>query len=160
METLATENGAALCRTERDRGLLPASRAGGLRFHLVVTISLPGCRRCTQHRDTLGLAHLATLWFVLKLLVVEEKLFPSCENKVASTVHTLEHLVLKFHRGWLPSARLRAPTREERTAVVHRKYRFVYYSPSTAPWTRPATLIGLGVGTAFLINAGNTGECL
>jgi len=50
-----------------------------------------------QNGYTLGLATLATFRFVLELLVVKEKLFPGCENEIVSTVHALEHLVLKFH---------------------------------------------------------------
>src|SRR5437764_5886218 len=110
LKTFAAEHRASLRWTERNRGLLPASRASGLSLNLVVPVCLPGRRRRAQHRDALGLADLAALRFVLELLVVKEKLFPSRENEIAPTVDTLQHLVLKFHRGWLPSARLRAPT--------------------------------------------------
>lgn len=133
LEALAAKDGTPLRRAERNRSLLSASRARGLRFDLVVTVRLATLRGSRpQNGYPLGLACLATLWFVLELLIVKEKLFPSRENEVTSTVDTLEHLVLKFHRGWLPSARFRAPTRGERTAVEHRKCRSSY-SPSVLP---------------------------
>jgi len=132
LKALAAEDGTPLCGTERNGSLFPASRARSLRFHFVVPVILSRCGRRPQHRYPLGLTCLAPLGFVLELLVVKEKLFPSRENEITPTVDTLEHLVLKFHRGWLPSARFRAPTRGERTAVEHRKCRSSC-SPSTLP---------------------------
>jgi len=83
--------------TERNGGLFPASRAGGLSFDLGVAVGLSGRWRRTEHGDPLGLAGLATLGFVLELLVVKEKLFPGSENEITPTVDALQHLVLKFH---------------------------------------------------------------
>jgi len=68
-----------------------------LGFDLGVTIILSRRRGRAQHRDALVLARLAALRFVLELLVVEEKLLPGGKDKFASTVHTLQHLVLKLH---------------------------------------------------------------
>jgi len=77
--------------------LLSASGAGGLGLDLGVAVGLSGRRRRAEHRNPLGLAGLATLGFVLELLVVKEKLFPGSENEITPTVDTLQHLVLKFH---------------------------------------------------------------
>jgi hypothetical protein len=137
-----------LRRAERYGGLLSASGTGGLCFNLGIAVRLAWGRGCSQHSDALALACLTAFRFVLELFIVEEKLFPSGENKIAPTVDTLQHLVLKFHRGWLPSARLRAPTREERTAVVHRKYEVVYYSPLKKPLDSAHHAHRIGVGTA------------
>ena len=54
-------------------------------------------RRGAQHGDAFRFAAFATLGFVLELLVVEEELLSGGENKITSTIDTLEHLVLKFH---------------------------------------------------------------
>jgi len=97
LEALTAENGATLRGTERDRGLFSASRASGLGLDLGVAVGLSRRRGSAENGDPLGLASLATLGFVLELLVVEEKLFPSGENKITPTVDTLQHLVLKFH---------------------------------------------------------------
>ena len=83
--------------TERDGGLFPASRAGGLGFNLGVAVGMSGRRRCAEHRNPLGLASLAAFRFVLELLVVKKKLFPGSEGEITPTVDTLQHLVLKFH---------------------------------------------------------------
>ncbi|MGD0759540.1 MAG: hypothetical protein ABR921_11585, partial [Candidatus Sulfotelmatobacter sp.] len=40
---------------------------------------------------------------------MKKQLFPGGKNKIGAAVDTLEYLVLKFHRGWLPSARSRQP---------------------------------------------------
>jgi len=97
LKALATEDGTALRRTEGDRSLFSASRADGLSFHFGVAVILPGGSRASQNRYPLGLAGLATLRFVLELLIVKEKLFPGGENEITATVNTLQHLVLKFH---------------------------------------------------------------
>jgi hypothetical protein len=81
---------------ERDGGLFSASRASGLGLDLGVTV-LTGRWGRAEDGDPFGLASLATLGLVLKLLVVKEKLFPGSENKITPTVDTLQHLVLKFH---------------------------------------------------------------
>ena len=67
----------------------------GLDFGVAVVLSRHRGR--AQHRYPFGLARLAALGFVFKLLVVKEKLFPGGENEFIPTVDTLEHLVLKFH---------------------------------------------------------------
>jgi hypothetical protein len=50
-----------------------------------------------KHSHAPGFAGLATLGFVLELLVVKKQLFPGGENKIGTAVDTLQHLVLKFH---------------------------------------------------------------
>jgi hypothetical protein len=45
----------------------------------------------------LALAGLAAFWFILKLFIVEEKLFASGEYEVGAAVYTLENLVLELH---------------------------------------------------------------
>ncbi len=97
METFAAEDGAALRGAERDGGLFSASRAGGLGLNLGVAVGLSGRRWSAEDRNALGLASLATLGFILELLVVKEKLFPGSEDEITPTVDTLQHLVLKFH---------------------------------------------------------------
>ncbi len=77
--------------------MFPAARAGGLSFDFGVAVVLSGRRRRAEHGDPLGLASLATLGFVLELLVVKEKLFPGSENEITPTVDALQHLVLKIH---------------------------------------------------------------
>jgi hypothetical protein len=37
--------------------------------------------------------------FVLKLLITKEQLFTRRENKVLTTVDTLEHFIAEFHLG-------------------------------------------------------------
>jgi hypothetical protein len=60
-------------------------------------VGLARQRNCAQHGDAFRFAAFATLGFVLELLVVEEELLSGGENKITSTIDTLEHLVLKFH---------------------------------------------------------------
>jgi hypothetical protein len=69
--------------------LFSASRAGGLSFDLGVTVILSGRRSRAEHGNPFGFASLATLGFILELLIVEEKLFPGGENKITVTVDTL-----------------------------------------------------------------------
>ena len=84
-------------RPEGNGGLLPTSRARGLSLDLGVTVCRSLRRSRAQHGYALAFAGLTSLRLVLKLLIVKEKLFPSRENEVISTVDTLEHFVLKFH---------------------------------------------------------------
>jgi hypothetical protein len=58
---------------------------------------LPCGGRSSEHGNPLRLTRLAAFRFVLKLLIVEKKLFPGSENEIIPTVDALEHLVLKFH---------------------------------------------------------------
>jgi hypothetical protein len=97
LETFSAEDWAALRWAEGDGGLFSASRAGGLGLDLGVAVGLSGCGGRAEDRDPLGLASFATLWFVLELLIVKKKLFPGSENEITPAVHTLQHLVLKFH---------------------------------------------------------------
>jgi hypothetical protein len=68
-----------------------------LGLDLGVSVGLSGWWKRAEHGDPLGLASLAALGFVLELFIVEEKLFPGGEHKIAPTIDTLQHLVLKFH---------------------------------------------------------------
>jgi hypothetical protein len=97
LEAFAAENGTALGGTERNGGLFSATRARGLGLHFGEAMSRAMHGGRTKNSDPLRFASLATLGFVLKLLVVKEKLFPGGENKITPTVNTLQHLVLKFH---------------------------------------------------------------
>jgi len=97
LEAFAAEDGTALCRTEGNGCLFSASRARGLGLDFGVTITLSLRRSRPEYGYPLVLAILATLGFVLELLIVKEKLFPGSENEVTSAVNTLEHLVLKIH---------------------------------------------------------------
>jgi hypothetical protein len=54
-------------------------------------------RYCSNQRETLGLASLAAFRFVLELLIVKEQLFSGREQKLCTTIHTLQHFVLEFH---------------------------------------------------------------
>ena len=77
--------------------MLSTSRAGGLGLDFGVAVGLSRRRRSAEHRNPFGLAGLAAFRFVLELLIMKEKLFPSRENEIIPTVNTFEHLVLKFH---------------------------------------------------------------
>ena len=112
LKAFAAEYGTALGGTERHSRQLTASRTGGLSFDLGVAVVLSGRRRRAEHGNPFSFAGLATLGFVLELLVVKEKLFPGGENKITSTVDTLQHLVLKFHLRMAPfSLLLTCPSR-------------------------------------------------
>jgi hypothetical protein len=97
LEAFAAEDGSALRRTEGNGGLLPASRARSLSLDLGVTVCRSLRRNRPENGYALAFASLTSFRFVLELLIMKEKLFPSRENEVISTVDTLEHLVLKIH---------------------------------------------------------------
>jgi hypothetical protein len=80
-KALAAIDRPALSRFKGHRGFPTALRAGGHGFRFVKA----------RGRGTLalGLAILAALGLVLKILVVEEVLFSRCENKICSAVHAL-----------------------------------------------------------------------
>jgi hypothetical protein len=50
----------------------------------------------------LGLASLAALGFVLKVLVLEEVLFSRCENEIRPAVYALEYSILKLRHSLCP----------------------------------------------------------
>jgi hypothetical protein len=54
-------------------------------------------RNRAQNRDSLGLAILTALGFVLELFVVEKQLLTGGKNEVGAAIYTLENLVLEFH---------------------------------------------------------------
>ena len=47
--------------------------------------------------SSLLFAGLATFGQIFELLIVKEKLLSSGEDKILTTIHTLEHSVLEFH---------------------------------------------------------------
>lgn len=72
----------------------------------------------SQRLKVLPLTSFATFGFVLKLLIMKEPLFIRRENKVLTTVDTLEHFVTEFH--WSPAPFNRSPTRKlERLLAEH-----------------------------------------
>ena len=77
--------------------MLSASRTRGLGLDFGVAVGLSRRRRSAEHCNPFGFAGLAAFRFVLELLIMKEKLFPSRENEIIPTVDTFEHLVLKFH---------------------------------------------------------------
>lgn len=88
-----------MCGSEGNRRLLAALRASGSRFHagiLAAMIIVLRLRR-VEHGHTFGFASLTTFGLVLKLLVVEKKLFPGGKNEACTTVDTGQYLILKFH---------------------------------------------------------------
>src|ERR1700756_4678363 len=97
LEALSAKDGTALRWTERNSCLLSASRTRGLGLDFGVAVGLSGRRGRAEHRNPFSFAGFAAFRFVLELLVMKEKLFPSRENEITPTVDTLEHLVLKFH---------------------------------------------------------------
>jgi hypothetical protein len=133
LKTLTTEHGTPLCRAKRHCRLLAAVGAGSasLSFDMVLAV-----RRRAQDRHSLALAALAPLGFVLELLVVEEQLFTSCEDKIRSTVNALQNLVLEFH--WRATPITPCSTREIRNGEGSGSQRGQgIYIPSNCPWTRP-----------------------
>ncbi len=82
---------------EGDGGLLAALRADCTGFYASVVLSIAARRWCGEHGHAPRLAGLATLGFVLELLIIKKQLFPSGEHKVGTAVDALQHLVLKFH---------------------------------------------------------------
>ena len=94
LETFATEHRPPLGRTKRHRRLFAALRAvcAGFRFRERVTV-----RTDSRAGSPLPFAVLASLGFVLELLIMEEQLFPGCEYEIRTTIHTLQNLVLEFH---------------------------------------------------------------
>src|SRR5215475_16140198 len=73
LETFPAKHRTSLRRTERNRSLLSASRASGLRLNLCEAVGLAGHWGCAQHGHPFCLAGFTTLGFVLELLVVEEE---------------------------------------------------------------------------------------
>jgi hypothetical protein len=97
LEAFAAEDRPALCGAERDSSFLAALRAGGAGLDFSIVEMLSRWSRGPENGDAFGLACLATLGFVLELLVVKEKLFAGGEDEFCAAVNTLQHLVLKFH---------------------------------------------------------------
>jgi len=91
LEADAAEDGAALGGLEGDRGFRAALRTGGpgLRAH-------PGAAA-----GALGLALLAVPGVIFELLVVEEQLLASGEDKLRAAVIAFQDSVGKLH-GRLP----------------------------------------------------------
>ena len=81
---------SALSRFKGDCGFTPALRARGHGFALGEAATTPGGTLA------LSLTGLATLGFVLKILVVEEVLFSRCKDEICSAIDALEDAVLEF----------------------------------------------------------------
>ena len=52
---------------------------------------------------TLNFALFATLWIVLKLLIVKEQLFASSKDKVVTAIRTFQNLIDEIHLRVPPS---------------------------------------------------------
>jgi hypothetical protein len=137
LETLPAKYRAALRGTEGHSGFLAALGAGGASLDLGVVEVLAWRWRRAEHGHALRLAGFAALGFVLELFIVKKQLFPGGKNKIGAAVDTLQYLVLKFHRGWLPSARSHQPKHGRK--LPWQRDRRLFTSPSIAPWTRPTT---------------------
>ena len=94
LEALTAEHRASLRWLEGYSRLPLAGRTNGLGFN---SLEVAPVLRKTQSLCAFRLAAFAALGFVLKLFVVEEKLFASSENKIGATIDTLEDLVLEVH---------------------------------------------------------------
>jgi len=97
-EALAAVDRASLRWFEGHRCLPPALRAHRHGFGL----GEPGSGRALAF----GLAALATLGFVLEVLVVEEVLFSRCKYEIRTAINALEYAILKLGHGIFPVIRL------------------------------------------------------
>ena len=90
LEAFPAQYRPPLRRPERNRSFFPALRAVSPCLRLGVRASLyPTMQRgCAEHRHSFSLAVLASLRFVLELLVVEKQLFTRREHKVRATIDT------------------------------------------------------------------------
>jgi hypothetical protein len=94
-------------------------------------------------RQTLRLAVLATLRFVLELLVVEEELFACREDEVLTAVNAFQGLVLEFHvlhpsPDRASRAMDRTPSSKTRTSLVRSSFFGLYLQlPMTADASVP-----------------------
>ncbi len=98
LKALAAKYWSSLRRPKRNCCFLVALRTygGGL---------YPNCIRFSasaHHGHSFGFASPTTFRFILELFIVKEKLFPSRENEISSTIHTFQYFVLKFHLRVLP----------------------------------------------------------
>ncbi len=50
---------------------------------------------------TLGLAILAALGLILKILIVEKVLFSRCEDEIGTAIHALQYTILKLRHMYL-----------------------------------------------------------
>ena len=98
LEALAAKDRASLRGLEGDCGLLPAPRTRGSGLHLLVIAAALGAVMAGAYLlRTFGFAGFAALGLVLKLLVVEKKLFPGRKYELRSAVNALEDPILEFH---------------------------------------------------------------
>jgi hypothetical protein len=91
------ENRPPLRWSEWDGGFFAALGAGGAGFDTRRVVAAAYILRSGEHGDALGLAGFAALGFVLKLFVVEKKLFPGGKDKVSAAIDAGQYLILKFH---------------------------------------------------------------
>jgi hypothetical protein len=123
LEAGATEDGAALSRPEghgRFRSTLRACRPR-LRAHAL------------RPPRTFGLALLAVLGVIFKLLIVKKHLLAGSEDELGAAVHTLQYSIGEFHGGRLP------PNRDP-----HRNRPKSWDAPFPVPCSRSCCALGPG----------------
>jgi len=105
LEAFPAKHRPPLCRTEGNRGFLPALRAVCLRFRAHRRGVTPAT---TAALGPFRLATFATLGFVLEPLVREKHLFAGGKNEFSTALRTLQHLVVIFHEPLSPLVPCRA----------------------------------------------------
>ena len=85
LEAFAAENWTSLRRLKGHGSFFAAVRAGRARLNLLISV----CRSSTYCRCPLGFAGFTALGLVLELLIVEEELFASREEKLRAAVDAL-----------------------------------------------------------------------
>jgi hypothetical protein len=98
LEALAAKDRASLCGLEGNGGFFPATRTRCAGFHLLVIAAAGSAVVAGAYLlRAFGFTRLAALGLVLKLLVVEKKLFPGRKYELCSAVNALEDPILEFH---------------------------------------------------------------
>jgi hypothetical protein len=101
-----------LCGLEGNGGFGGALRTNGSGF----------CANATAGSGhTLDFALFATLWIVLELLIVKEKLLPGGKDKVITAIRTLQYLVDEVHLRVPPEHALEffsIPSTKRRIGIV------------------------------------------
>ena len=93
LKAFAAQHRPPLRGTERNSRFFPTLRAIRARLDLRVALSLRG----SQNSYPLTFAGLATLGFVLELLVVEKQLFTGGKDEIRTAIDAFECLVLELH---------------------------------------------------------------
>lgn len=119
-KAIAAKNGTALSWPEGDRGFPSALRTVG---HGLGTL-MAGSRSSLP----LAFTRLATLGFVLKVLIVEKVLLSSGKNEIRPTVGAFQRSVLKLHRlPLLPAIRAPRPCPESVEYCVYSTSRRLFF---------------------------------